>query len=190
MPALLRVRLRDFFSTSQVSRPLSYSGVMMLASRVLSALSALTAVASEPPIMSAAMCARPATPVFDQFFRNPHFKSIASARNRPKTPDAKAAMDPARLTWRRAAARRPSSRFPNSVPRRPWTPACAATARLFRALTSAAASTRRRMWSAPIATPSTSRQRRNFCSPRSRPSSVMAATPPCARNSLCRSSIA
>ena len=43
--------------------------------------------------------------IWQNFYKNPHYKSIASGTERPTAPGVKAAMAPPGLMWRRVAAR-------------------------------------------------------------------------------------
>ncbi len=49
--------------------------------------------------------------VWFNFYKNPHYKSIASGKEPETGQAAKDATDPAAIMWRRTGARRPSGRF-------------------------------------------------------------------------------
>ena len=130
--------------------------------------------------------------VWMNFYKNPHYKSIASG----KEPEAKTGCEgchgPARKHVENLRRQRhhPARLFADDAEAGAGYLPDAAMRAIWKRPTSIAPNIPRTMWRARAATPSTIRRRRNTCWRRSRTHFATAATPPCRRSSPCLPSTA
>src|ERR1019366_2565181 len=130
--------------------------------------------------------------VWMNFYKNPHYKSIASGKQPEEKTGCEGCHGPAR---KHVEARGGKTTIPRAFslmqPKQVLETCLGCHARdlgraqIGRGPKSANRNTRRTTWRAPVATPSTIRPRRNPCWRRSRPNSATAATPRCAHSSPC-----
>ena len=128
--------------------------------------------------------------VWARFYKNPHFKSIASGKEPPERTGCESCHGPGKAHIERTAARPPSSLSRNWSSARFSTTACAATVKRSAAQIFDGPRTRSTASCARIATPSTSRRHRNSSWLRSSRTFVIPATRRSAPSSPCPSSTA